>query len=207
MKIHDTEQGSASWYALRMGVVTASEADALVSPLGKVRTGLGVDSYLHRKLAEKLLNWSPEMLEGFAVNQGKLIETICLPWFEFEFEKKVKRVGFCTSDDGRCGFSPDGMLEDGSGLEIKSPQGPNQIKYLLENKVPDDYVIQIQFSLMVSDAPYWTFVSYSMTLPPLVIRVERDEKIQAALREAIAAFNERFDSALARLQSMKQQKG
>ena len=202
MKIIECVQGEGSWYAARMGVVTASEADALVSPLGKIRTGAGVDTYLHRKLAEKLLNWSPEMLEGFAVTQGKLIETVCIPWFEFEYGKKVKRVGFCTSDDGRCSFSPDGMLEDGSGLEVKSPQGPNQIKYLLENKVPDDYVIQIQFSLMVSNAPYWTFVSYSMTLPPLVIRVERDPKIQAALKEALDGFLSRFDAALAKLSTL-----
>jgi predicted phage-related endonuclease len=199
MKTYSMPQGSAEWYAARLGVITASEADSLVSLTGKVRTGAGVDSYLHRKLAEKLLGWSPDQLEGFAVTQGKLIETICIPWFEFTFDKKVSRLGFCTSDDGRTGFSPDGILDDGSGLEIKSPQGPNQIKYLLDNKVPDDYVVQIQHSLMVSGAPYWTFVSYSMTLPALVLRVERDERIQAALSDAIAAFNERFDAALATL--------
>ena len=203
MKIIDCKQQSPSWFLARLGLVTASEVDALVSPKGKVREGAGVDTYLYRKLAEKVLGWSPEMLDAFAVDQGKIIETIAIPWFEFDTGKKVKRVGFCTSDDGKCGFSPDGMLEDGSGLEIKSPQPPNQIRYLMENKVPDDYICQIQFSLLVSGAPYWTFCSYSMRLPALVIRVERDEAIQAALKTALDNFLTRFDSALTTLDAMK----
>jgi predicted phage-related endonuclease len=201
MKIIECEQGSTAWYMARMGVVTASEFDSLVTPKWKIREGAGVDTYLYRKLAEKILNWSPEMLEGFAVNQGNIIEKITLPWFEFETGKKVKRVGFVTTDDGDAGCSPDGLLEDGSGLEIKSPQGPNHIRYLLENKVPEDYLAQVHFSMLVTGAPYWTFVSYHMTLPALVIRVQRDEEIQAKMREALAGFNERFNASLKILQS------
>jgi predicted phage-related endonuclease len=201
MKIIECEQGSTAWYMARMGVVTASEFDSLVTPKWKIREGAGVDTYLYRKLAEKILNWSPEMLEGFAVNQGNIIEKIALPWFEFETGKKVKRVGFVTTDDGDAGCSPDGLLEDGSGLEIKSPQGPNHIRYLLENKVPEDYLAQVHFSMLVTGAPYWTFVSYHMTLPALVIRVQRDEEIQAKMREALAGFNERFNASLKILQS------
>ena len=81
MKIIECEQGSTAWYMARMGVVTASEFDSLVTPKWKIREGAGVDTYLYRKLAEKILNWSPEMLEGFAVNQGNIIEKIALPWF------------------------------------------------------------------------------------------------------------------------------
>ena len=204
MKIIDCAQGSQAWYTARLGVVTASEADALVTPLGKARTGQGVETYLFRKLAEKLLNYSPDQLNTFPMDQGKLIESICLPWYEFETGKKVRRVGFCLSDDGRIGASPDGLLDDGSGIEVKAPQAPNHIKYLLENKVPEDYVVQIQHSILVTDAPYWTFVSYHLVLPPLVLRVERDPKIQAALGEALASFNRRFDAAMERLKAMKE---
>ena len=203
-------QGSTSWYSARLGVVTASEADALVSPTGKIRTGAGVDTYLYKKVAEKVLGWSAEQLEGYAVIQGKLIETIAIPWFEFEYSLKVARPGFCASDDGRCGFSPDGILPDGSGLEIKSPQPPNQIRYLLENKIPEEYVVQIQYSLYVSKEPQWTFCSYSMTLPPLVIHVEPDPKIQdaihAALYHPMNGFLSRFDAALATITAMKNAK-
>ena len=174
MKIIDCQQNSTEWFHHRLGVVTASEADCLVSPLGKVRTGQGVDSYLYKKVAEKVLGWSQDEIGGFATDQGKIIETVCLPWFAFEYETEVKRVGICISDDGRSGASPDGLLPDGTGLEIKAPQPPNHVKYLLENKVPDDYVLQLQFSLWVTQAAHWTFCSYSMVLPPLVLRVFPD---------------------------------
>ena len=202
MKIIDCEQGKPSWYAARMGIVTASEVDALVTPKWALRKGDGVDTYLYKKLAEKMLNWSPEMLAGFAVDQGKILETIAIPWFEFTQSKKVRRVGFVTTDDGRAGCSPDGLLDDGTGVEIKSPQAPNQIRYLLEGKVPEDYLPQVHFSMLVTGAPAWTFVAYSNQLPALVLRVERDEAIQAKLQEALAAFNARFDANLATLKEL-----
>jgi len=203
MKTLHMAQGSVEWHAARMGVVTASEADCLVTPKWKVKEGAGPETYMYKKLAEKLLNWSPDMLNTFPMDQGKLIETIALPWYEFETGKKVSRVGFCLTDDGRSGCSPDGMLEDGSGVEIKSPQPPNHLKYLLENKVPDDYLPQVHFSMLVTGAPYWTFVSYSMNLPALVVRVERDDAIQASLRLALDAFNARFDVALAKINAVR----
>lgn len=204
MKIIECRQGSTEWFRHRIGVVTASEADALISPLGKIRTGAGVDTFLYRKVAEKSLNWSPDELLGRDPEQGKIVETVARPWFAFEYKVKVREVGFCLSDDGTCGFSPDGMLPDGSGLELKAPAGPNHIRYLLENKVPDDYVIQLQHSLFVSQAPYWTFCSYHMVLPPLVLRVEPDPKIQAALGEALAAFGVRFKESMNRINQMRE---
>src|ERR1700733_12389573 len=52
MKLHDVQQGSVEWLNLRAGLPTASDFDALVSPLGKVRTGEGVKSFLAKKVAE-----------------------------------------------------------------------------------------------------------------------------------------------------------
>lgn len=203
MKVIDCQQGSQEWYTARMGVVTASDADCLVTPKWKIKEGGAVDTYMHKKLAEKLLNWSPDQLNTFPMDQGKLIETVAVPWFEFEYETPVKRVGFCYNEELRCGCSPDGLLENGTGLEIKSPQPPAHIAYLLDGKVPDCYLPQVHFSMLVTGAHQWAFVSYSMQLPPLVIRVERDEAIQAALREALSGFLERFDTALARIDSLK----
>ncbi len=79
----------------------------------------------------------------------------------------------------------------------------SDISYLLENKVPEDYVLQLQFSLWVTQAAHWTFCSYSMVLPPLVLRVFPDPKIQAAIGEAMQAFNKRFDAALAQIDAMR----
>ena len=196
MKIIECEQGTASWYAARLGVVTASEVDALITPQWALRKGDGVETYLCRKVAEKLLNYSPDQLNTFSVDQGKILETIAIPWFEFTQNRKVKRVGFVSTDDGRAGCSPDALLDDGTGLEIKCPQAPNQIKYLLDGRVPEDYLPQVHFSMLVTGAASWMFCSYHLRLPALIIKVQRDEAIQAKLQEALASFLPRFDAAL-----------
>ncbi len=197
MKIIDCKQHSTEWTQARLGVVTASEVDALVTPLWKVRAGEGVETYLYRKLSEKLLGWSPADLSGggtWAMDQGNVVETIARPWYAFEYNCDIQTPGFIVSDDGKIGCSPDGLVGDDCGLEIKAPQPPTHLKYLIANEVPKDYLPQIHFSMLVTGRPRWMFVSYSRQFPPLVIEVKRDEKIIGALNDALESFFERFDA-------------
>lgn len=196
MKIIDCAQRSTEWSQARLGVVTASEVDALVTPLWKARSGEGVETYLYRKLSEKLLGWSPADLSGggsWAMEQGNVVETIARPWYAFEYNCDVQTPGFILSDDGRIGCSPDGLVGKDCGLEIKAPQPPTHLKYLIANEVPKDYLAQVHFSMLVTGFPRWMFVSYSRQFPPLVIEVKRDEAIQAVLRAALAKFFDAFD--------------
>jgi hypothetical protein len=203
MKIISCRQGTPEWLSIRLGKVTASEIDALVSPEGKIRTGQGPQTYLYKKLSEKLLGFAPDQGSTFAMNQGSLLENECLPWFEFEFNTPIQRVGFCTSDDGRIGFSPDGLIGGDSGIEAKCFQPPHSLQTLLDGVVPKENIVQIQMSLMISERKSWKFVSYSRQWPALVLTVERDEKIIAAIRSALDQFLERFDEAFARISKIR----
>lgn len=203
MKTLLCQQGSNEWKAARLGVVTASEVDALVTPLWKIRTGEGVETYLYKKLCEKLLGWSDDFTGTWAMDQGSLIETVAVPWYEFAHDVTVKRVGFCVSDDGKIGCSPDGLIGDDCGLEIKSPQPPRHLKYLTEGRLPPEYAAQVHFSMLVTGLPRWKFVSFSRHFDPLVLTIERDEKIQTILRESLVWFFEKFDPKLAKLTAAK----
>lgn len=196
-------QGSTEWMLARCGIVTASEVDALVTPLWKLRTGEGVETYLYRKLAEKVMGYAGEDGSSWAMDQGQILEKIALPWYEFAYDVAVQRVGFCVSDDGRIGCSPDGLLGDDCGLEIKCPQPAQHIKYLLQGDIPPQYRAQIHFSMLVTGRPRWRFVSYSRHLPPLVLTIERDEGIQEALRETVRVFTDKFDAAFAKLKDLQ----
>lgn len=205
MKIHDVRQNSPEWLAARRGVVTASEIDALVSPTWKVRTGEGPETYLYRKLAEKLLGWSQDEITpgggagSWAMAQGQLVETIARPWFAFEYNCDVQTPGFITDDAGKIGCSPDGIIAGADcGLEIKAPQPPTHLKYLVANEVPKDYLPQIHFSMLVTGLPRWTFVSYSRHFPPLVIEVRRDPAIESSIKAALESFFAKFDPLYAR---------
>ena len=72
MKIIQCDQGTTEWFAARCGLVTASEVDALVTPKFAIRKGAGVDSYVCKKVAEKLLGWSADMLAPVGKLYNKL---------------------------------------------------------------------------------------------------------------------------------------
>jgi hypothetical protein len=148
MRVIDVKQNTLEWFDARCGIPTASELDALITPLGKVRTGDGVDTYLAKKLAER---WRGEALPSagsWAMEQGSIREDEAIPWYQFEYDRPVQRVGFITSDDGQIGCSPDGMFTDGTGIEVKCPEVHTHVGYLLDGGLPKAYVAQDRKSVV-----------------------------------------------------------
>lgn len=198
MKIHPAAQNTVAWLEARCAIPTASEFAKLVTPLGKMCTGKDLDTYQAKKLAEW---WGGPLMGGnsFATDQGHLGEDDAIPWYELHTGQTVQRVGLCLTDDERAGCSPDGLIGEDGGLEIKCPQRPAHIKYLLAGVVPPDYVIQVQGCLYVTQRKYWTFVSYSRGLPKLVLNALPDPTLQEAIKEALNAFLVRFQAGKERL--------
>jgi len=201
MKIYPCDQGGSEWLQARVGKVTASEAGELLTPEFEIRKGETPKTYLARKLAEHILGRPLEGFTSFSTEQGELLEMEARSWFALEFDgvHKVRQVGFVEGDDGRCGCSPDALLDKDGGLELKAPQPTNHVKYLLDGKLPKDYAVQVHFSMFVTGRPWWYFMSYRRKFAPFVLRVERDEAIIEKIREALAKFYKDFDAALAKL--------
>jgi hypothetical protein len=201
MKIHrDVAQGSVEWLNLRAGIVTASVADSLVTPLGKVKTGDAAKTLMMQIIAENWIGGSlPSVVGSFDMEQGKYLEEKARPAFTIETNKPVEEVAFIESDDGRTGCSPDGSLtKETAGLEIKCPKLETHIRYCLDGVVPPDYVMQVQFSLYVTKWPAWYFMSFRGNTAPLIVKVEPDDKIQNAITEALQIFFGNYDAALAK---------
>ena len=201
MKIHtEYQQGTVEWLEARAGKITASEMDRLVTPLGKVKTGEGPKSYLMEKLSEKWAGAALPSANTFMMEQGNILEEFARPAFELETGLAIKQVGLIETDDGRCACSPDGIVEGKDiGLEIKSPGMPNHIRYLLDNKLPDDYVLQVQSCLWVTGFSQWMFTSFRRGMPPLILTIEPDQKIQWAIGLAVEEFVHRMDEAWTKL--------
>lgn len=200
--IHPLQQGSELWHRMRAGLITCSELDNLLTPLWKPRESGQRETYLYRKLAEKLLG-GPLESHGhtWAMDQGQLKEREALPFFELTEGVKVTRAGLVTTDDDRCACSPDGLIGEDGGLELKCPEPPQHLRYLLAGGVPKEYLAQVHGSLFVTGRKWWKFMSYSRSFPPLVVHVERDEKIIHAIRLTTNAFiadlDEKFRAVLA----------
>jgi len=203
MKILDCPQGSGEWKKARLGIPTASTLSQLVTPEGKLRTGQGPETFLYRKLCERLLGYSNDDANSYDMEQGAVLEREARGWYAFERDADVSEVGFCLTDDGRVGASPDGLVGTDGGLEIKCFAPENSLRTLLSGEVPKDYVIQVQASLWVTGRAWWDFLSYSRQWPALIVRVEPDPKMQRSIRLALELFYKKYDALLARITAMR----
>ena len=208
MVIHNVLQGTPEWSALRAGIPTASEFDQIVTADWTLRKGEMLQTYLNRKLAEKRLG---RPLDGkassFEMEQGTMREDDAIPWYEMRFETVIDRPGFITTDDGRIGCSPDGMIGDlqlklaagWGGIEVKCPAAHTHTGWLRKGELPKDHAAQVHGCMLVTGAAWWKFLSFRPGFDPLLLTVNRDAEIQMALRGALNQFLELFDSEWKRL--------
>lgn len=203
MKIHDVQQGSGPWLELRLAKPTASEFDQLITPLWKIKTGEAPKTYLYQKICEKFMGAFADGGSSFAMGQGSIMEHEALPWFAFTHDMAVQRVGFCTTDDGRVGCSPDGLIGTDGGIEIKCPSPTTHLRYWVEGVLPKEHAAQVHGSMYVTGRKFWHFLSYSRQFPAFLIRVERDEAIQESIHEAVTGFLHEYDELYERLKKLK----
>jgi hypothetical protein len=205
MKTISCTQGTPEWLKARAGIPTASEFDNLVTPEWKLRTGQTPETYLYRKLAERCMGVPLQTGGGsWEMGQGSILEGEALPFVMFTRDIQIDRVGFVTTDDGRIGCSPDGLIGTDGGIEAKCPQPDTHLRYLVNGELPPQYRAQVYGSMLVTDRKWWYFLSYSRQFPPLLLRIERDEKIMAALQAALNGFLATFDAAYAKVMALKE---
>ncbi len=188
MTIHDVKQGELDWFILRAAIPTASEFDNLVTPEFKPRFGETRHTYLCKKAAEWWQGGPLPQINTWSMDQGKILEQEAIPWFEWDQQCEVRRVGFITNDAHSAGCSPDGLIGEDCGIEIKCPFAETQVRYLVGGVVPKDYLAQVHGGMYVTGYPRWKFLSYRRGFPPLLVVVERDEAIIEKIHCAVTAF-------------------
>jgi len=204
VKVYDCAQGEAEWLQLRVGKVTASELGELVTPLFTARKGETPHTYLCKKVAEAYRGkpLPDDQFYSHDTEQGQMLEDEARRCFVFTFDHdKISHPGFCEHDGGRFGCSPDALLGDDGGLEIKCPKAKTHVKYLINGELPDDYAAQVHGCMFVTGRPKWTFLSYHRSFPPFVIEVMREERIIESITLALSTFEKAFDEAFDKLNS------
>lgn len=204
MKIHLAPQGSAEWLAARSKVPTASDFDQIVTPEFKIRTGQMPLTYLARKLAESWLGGPLPGFNSLDMEFGKILEEEGRPFYSLTTGEGVQTVGLITNDSGTVGCSPDGLIGEDCGLEIKCPAPQTHVNYLLNGQLPKDYAAQVHGAMFVTGRPRWKFMSYCRKFPAFILEVKRDETIQEILAEALADFLSRLDEGMARLTELNE---
>lgn len=183
-----TEQRSAQWYQYRLGVCTASEFHKVLTAGGKVSAQ--AEAYAHRLLAEMMLGRPIEDdLQTQYMQRGQELEDAAISCYEFQSESETDAGGFVTTDDKRIGCSPDRLIGEDGVLEMKCPCGNVHVSYLLDpNSLAKSKGPQVQGELYVTGRRYVDLVSYHPELPPLIVRVTRDEDYIAKLHKVLGTF-------------------
>jgi hypothetical protein len=205
VELLDFDQYTPEWWQARMGIPTASEFSTVLAKGKDGGASVTRAKYL-RQLAGEILTEEPAP-EGYSngfMERGKLLEDEARTLYAFMKDAEPTRIGFMRN--GKKGASPDSLL-DGGGLEIKTAIPAVQIERLQKNRIPPEYVAQVQGTLWVSEREWWDFMSYCPKLPPLIVRAYRDEPYIAQLAKAIDAFNEELDSLVASIRSYSDLKG
>ncbi len=199
MKIINVEQGTEEWFNARKGVPTASAFSKIVTP-AKGGKSASSKTYMYELLSEKL---GAETEAGFSsewMERGIELEEMARSLFELETGLLVEEVGMIKTDDGFIGCSPDGLIGEDGGIEIKCPKASTHVEYMIEGVLPLKYKTQVMGSLMVSERDYWYFMSYHPDLEPFILKVERDEEFIAKMKSHIDDFvkelNEKYDKVV-----------
>lgn len=183
----DIKQNSEEWEAIKVGKFSASIAPDLLMD----KKNVGYTKLIDR-IVEERITGQPTESKSFTGNvfteRGHELEPIAREDYEFRSFNDVVQVGVVELNDW-CLCSPDGLINDNGLIQIKCPIFNTQKEYLKTQKVPGNYLKQMQFELFVTGREYNIFYSYHPYLPSVEIKVERDEdmiaEIERRLNEAI----------------------
>ena len=172
MIVHDIEQRTPEWFALRAGKITGTSFRTMANG-----TKAGIESLCQRVAIELIEGPEPE--EGYksaAMENGIAMEGEARRAYELETWNEVREVGFVEVGP-LIGFSPDGLIGDDGGVEIKNPLRKTHEYYCRVGKYDTKYDWQMQGSMWASGKNWWDFVSYCeafTTQPLLIIPIKPD---------------------------------
>ena len=183
MRIDQNEQGSPEWLAARLGIPSASMFAKLVTTKGI--WSASADAYINQLVAERLTGEREEVFQSHHMLRGTELEPDARDLYSLISDAEVTEVGFCLHDTLSAGCSPDGLIGEEGGLEIKAPAPATHVEYLRGGVLPSKYKQQVMGCLWITGREWWDFVSYHPTMKPLIVRVERDEEYIAALEKCV----------------------
>ena len=192
VQTYTMEQGSPEWRKVRTGVVTASVIGKLFTAGGKISEAKGVEEMARVIAAERINGFTEEPVSTRSFERGHLQEVLARELYE-ELYAPVEQVGFIkiTCPEYVTGMSPDGLVGDEGGVEIKSRLGKFQIETFLCDEVPKEHITQVQVSLFVTGRRWWDYVQYSNGMALYRRRVEPDLEFHGKINEALTLFEER----------------
>ncbi len=121
MRVVPFLQGSAEWLQARAGIPTASEFAAVMATVNSGEAAVR-RNYRARLVVERLTGRPIPTYQSAAMRQGTEREPDARLAYMARTGNVVDQIGLCLHDTFDAGASPDGLIDDDGGLEIKCPE-------------------------------------------------------------------------------------
>lgn len=195
LQIFDCAQNSDEWFEHRRGIPTSS-AFAKVMAKGE---GLTRREYM-MKLAGEIITGKPmKNYKSEDMERGHEWEPEARDLYTFKTGAELKRVGFIRN--GRRGCSPDSLIGEDGGLEIKTAEAHILADIIDRDEFPPKHKAQVQGTLWVTERQWWDLLVYARDMPPFIKRVQRDEPYIQRLATEIDKFNAELDIIVTKIRA------
>jgi hypothetical protein len=177
MKIKDCIQGQEQWLLLRRGIPTASEFKRIITPA----TGKFASTAAFSLACELIADahdpdylTRPDYVSASMAN-GMALEPRAIAAYEMLIGEDVQRPGFVLNDDETAGWSPDALLGEEGGAEIKVPEPKKLVAWLAEGVLPEEHKPQCHAALHIGGLRWLDFVGWNTHFPLFRVRVVPDD--------------------------------
>lgn len=200
-------QRTAEWHAERAGKFTGSRFVDVLARNKKTGAKLKAwDDLIWQVVVERMTGQAVEGPTGYALQWGTDVEPFAREAYELQTGNVVVESGFIQHPKYPfAGCSPDGLIGDDGGLEMKCPKNSAIHLARFIDGVPEEYIPQIQGCMWVTGRKWWSFVSYDPRMPEshqlLIINVQRDDDFIARLEEAVLEAEAASVALLAKIKS------
>ncbi len=153
--------------------------------------GAGAMTYADKLVAERFTGVSADDFTGNAhTERGHELEPIAVEYYQLAgyTSEPVTVCGMVLND--YMGASPDRLVGDFGGLEIKTLTPQKMVTLLRSGKIDKNHTMQKQSTLWVSEREWWDYLVYCDGMPPFYKRVYRDEKLISKISERVTLFSE-----------------
>lgn len=197
------EQGTPEWHAQRLGKVTASRVADVIA---KTKSGYSTSrvNYAAELVCERLTGAAAERYTNAAMQWGTEKEPEAKAAYEFMRNCDVAPAGFVDHPHiPMTGASPDGYVGEDGLIEVKCPITATHLDTVLNETIPDKYVVQMLWQMTCTGRQWCDYVSFDPRLPAhlqlFIKRVHRDEKRMGELEQEVESFLAEVSDTIDRL--------
>lgn len=201
MTISDAQQRTPEWYNVRRGLPTCSRFDQIITA-ARGAPSKAQDTLIAELIAESICPPEDGIIRPVTpeMEYGMRLEAEARCSYELEFAPSpVREVGFVLHESGLFGGSPDALVGEVGGVEIKCPNASTHVGYIRAGVLPNDYRCQVHGYMVVTGRKWWDFFSYARHLPPFHLRIEADDFTRLLAAE-LKLFCQRYNEARAQFQ-------